>query len=217
MSAAAGDEGERDMAATAGWEDLVAATTEETGGGDDAKKMAAARREEERKGSGDKGEAIGGEERRGGVTRTAPGHNERRRSSAVARGDRERGAKGSDDAGRRGFKGWGGGGVREMRPTVAAFTAHPLAGTGGAAADACNNWQHGLGAVWPARAEEALQLAMTAPHHRHSRRWTEPHFNLQNNLLLTKALTLALVGEKLSRAEYKPPYSTSNTQERENK
>uniref|UniRef100_J3KTY0 Uncharacterized protein n=1 Tax=Oryza brachyantha TaxID=4533 RepID=J3KTY0_ORYBR len=54
---------------------------------------------------------------------------------------------------------------------------------------------------------------MTAPHHRHSRRRTEPHFNLRNNLL-TQALALALVGEKLSKAEYKPPYSTSNTQER---
>uniref|UniRef100_J3LQ85 Uncharacterized protein n=1 Tax=Oryza brachyantha TaxID=4533 RepID=J3LQ85_ORYBR len=53
---------------------------------------------------------------------------------------------------------------------------------------------------------------MTAPHHRHSRRWTEPHFNLGNNLL-TETLALALVGEKLSKAEYKPPYSTSNTQE----
>uniref|UniRef100_J3NDX4 Uncharacterized protein n=1 Tax=Oryza brachyantha TaxID=4533 RepID=J3NDX4_ORYBR len=61
-----------------------------------------------------------------------------------------------------------------------------------------------------------LQLAKTAPHHRHSRRRTEPHFNLQNNLLLTQALALALVGEKLSKAEYKPPYSTSNTQERKN-
>uniref|UniRef100_J3KUJ2 Uncharacterized protein n=1 Tax=Oryza brachyantha TaxID=4533 RepID=J3KUJ2_ORYBR len=61
-----------------------------------------------------------------------------------------------------------------------------------------------------------LQLAKTAPHHRHSRRRTEPYFNLRNNLLLTQALALALVGEKLSKAEYKPPYSTSNTQEREN-
>uniref|UniRef100_J3LWQ1 Uncharacterized protein n=1 Tax=Oryza brachyantha TaxID=4533 RepID=J3LWQ1_ORYBR len=60
-----------------------------------------------------------------------------------------------------------------------------------------------------------LQLAKTAPHHRHSRRRTEPYFNLRNNLL-TQALALALVGEKLSKAEYKPPYSTSNTQEREN-
>uniref|UniRef100_J3N800 Uncharacterized protein n=1 Tax=Oryza brachyantha TaxID=4533 RepID=J3N800_ORYBR len=61
-----------------------------------------------------------------------------------------------------------------------------------------------------------LQLAKTAPHHRHSRRRTEPYFNLRNNLLQTQALALALVGEKLSKAEYKPPYSTSNTQEREN-
>uniref|UniRef100_J3LVX7 Uncharacterized protein n=1 Tax=Oryza brachyantha TaxID=4533 RepID=J3LVX7_ORYBR len=49
---------------------------------------------------------------------------------------------------------------------------------------------------------------MTAPHHRHSRRRTEPNFNLRNYLLLTKALAFALVGEKLSKAEYKPPYST---------
>uniref|UniRef100_J3LC37 Uncharacterized protein n=1 Tax=Oryza brachyantha TaxID=4533 RepID=J3LC37_ORYBR len=62
-----------------------------------------------------------------------------------------------------------------------------------------------------------LQLAKTAPHHRHSRRRTEPYFNLGNNLLTeTLALALALVGEKLSKAEYKPPYSTSNTQERGN-
>uniref|UniRef100_J3KVC5 Uncharacterized protein n=1 Tax=Oryza brachyantha TaxID=4533 RepID=J3KVC5_ORYBR len=61
-----------------------------------------------------------------------------------------------------------------------------------------------------------LQLVKTAPHHRHSRRRTEPYFNLRNNLLLTQALALALVGEKLSKAEYKPPYSTSNTQERKN-
>uniref|UniRef100_J3NDC1 Uncharacterized protein n=1 Tax=Oryza brachyantha TaxID=4533 RepID=J3NDC1_ORYBR len=40
-----------------------------------------------------------------------------------------------------------------------------------------------------------LQLAKTAPHHRHSRRRTEPYFNLRNNLLLTPALALALVGE----------------------
>uniref|UniRef100_J3N535 Uncharacterized protein n=1 Tax=Oryza brachyantha TaxID=4533 RepID=J3N535_ORYBR len=44
-----------------------------------------------------------------------------------------------------------------------------------------------------------LQLAMTAPHHRHSRRRTEPYFNLRNNLLLTQALALALVGEKIKQ------------------
>uniref|UniRef100_J3M741 Uncharacterized protein n=1 Tax=Oryza brachyantha TaxID=4533 RepID=J3M741_ORYBR len=39
-----------------------------------------------------------------------------------------------------------------------------------------------------------LQLAKTAPHHRHSRPRTKPHFNLENNLL-TETLALALVGK----------------------
>uniref|UniRef100_J3L061 Uncharacterized protein n=1 Tax=Oryza brachyantha TaxID=4533 RepID=J3L061_ORYBR len=40
-----------------------------------------------------------------------------------------------------------------------------------------------------------LQLVMMAPLHRYFRRRTEPHFNLGNNLLMTHALALALVGK----------------------